>query len=267
MKGYLTNLASRVVERPLDVRPRAASLFEPIGGPSIVVAEPPKKALRPRFASPPASERRPAEAHSERANHNSPIAALAVSPAASAEPPRQAKTTDRISDVEVSKISPPDSVHQVTVHRAVTKNEEKIEAQIGSVDRAPVRRDEAAPSFAPPLTNAPERTVLSESDITIIEMPETDDASVDDSNLVSQVGARVIVRPEVKPSHDAPSATGGPEIVHEVAPAIRITIGRVDVRAIMPQAQPPTGSSLQHLERKSPLTLDDYLKKRNGASR
>ena len=50
----------------------------------------------------------------------------------------------------------------------------------------------------------------------------------------------------------------------EPAPTIKITIGRVDVRAIMPAAPAPRPAPA----RPSPaLSLEDYLKQREGGRR
>jgi hypothetical protein len=44
-------------------------------------------------------------------------------------------------------------------------------------------------------------------------------------------------------------------------PTIKITIGRVDVRAVMPAAATPHPAPAQ---RRPALSLDDYLKRREG---
>jgi hypothetical protein len=44
------------------------------------------------------------------------------------------------------------------------------------------------------------------------------------------------------------------------APLIRVTIGRIDVRAVLPPAQPPRRTT----STRPKLTLDEYLKQRNG---
>ena len=44
------------------------------------------------------------------------------------------------------------------------------------------------------------------------------------------------------------------------APTVRVTIGRVEVRAIQPSPEPPTPSA----PRGPRLTLDDYLRERGG---
>ena len=50
------------------------------------------------------------------------------------------------------------------------------------------------------------------------------------------------------------------------APAIRVTIGRIEVRAITPPPMPPTQRTLP--ARPGPeLSLDDYLKQHNGGQR
>ncbi|MGA9994023.1 MAG: hypothetical protein WBP93_01355 [Pyrinomonadaceae bacterium] len=54
------------------------------------------------------------------------------------------------------------------------------------------------------------------------------------------------------------------------APTIRVTIGRIDVRAVMPDSKPaPRAASSSAPARKThgPLSLEEYLKQRNGGKR
>ncbi len=50
------------------------------------------------------------------------------------------------------------------------------------------------------------------------------------------------------------------------APAVRITIGRIEVRAVMPQPPAPLPKPV-HPSNSSAISLDEYLKQRSGAGR
>ena len=50
------------------------------------------------------------------------------------------------------------------------------------------------------------------------------------------------------------------------APTIRVAIGRIEVRAIMPPPATPTRQTAPTTPRPE-LSLDDYLKQRNGGQR
>jgi len=58
--------------------------------------------------------------------------------------------------------------------------------------------------------------------------------------------------------------TAGARLLEAREPTIRISIGRVDVRAIVP-AQPESRPARS--ERKAFVTLDEYLKRRDGGGR
>jgi len=79
--------------------------------------------------------------------------------------------------------------------------------------------------------------------------------------LQVQPTERSILRPYVPEkirSHNMVKPTSSPP-----APAIQVTIGRIEVRAIMPPVTPPQRSHTPG----PTLSLDDYLKQRNGGQR
>ncbi|HJZ69753.1 MAG TPA: hypothetical protein VKF81_16630 [Blastocatellia bacterium] len=73
------------------------------------------------------------------------------------------------------------------------------------------------------------------------------------------VGRPEPLRP-VEPQAPAPISVGQ----RDTNSSVRITIGRVDVRAIMPQRAAPAAPASS---RPQPLSLDDYLKQRAGGKR
>lgn len=280
MSGYLSNLASRAVEQPPSIRPRLASLFEPTSGPRIRVAEPlaPKRSMRPpsvpRRHEDHTTATRLAEADVElSAIHRS--AERESEPAESSHPGRDHRPkVKHESDSLTERSTQASAPHATVVRNTKSKVErgpatESIEKNIGH-QRVPPASDEQAYraelEAAPP---GPEAALLERT--VIVETPVS--APVEQT-LVEAVTTRVqrethprpvvIVRPDVTASYESPAPSiETPAITHETPPAIRITIGRVDVRAIMPQAQP--AAPARETERVASLSLDEYLKKRNGA--
>jgi hypothetical protein len=87
----------------------------------------------------------------------------------------------------------------------------------------------------------------------ILVSPDTVETHADARDRALQIGG-------------VPSAaiTAGSRSLEAREPAIRISIGRVDVRAIVP-AQPESRPARS--ERKGFVTLDEYLKRRDGGGR
>lgn len=263
MNGYLSTLASRVVERAQPVTPRVASLFEPLTAPRIPLAEPSKRNARARTTPQRAAEPRGMSRPPATEQTHSTVTSSAISPVTPVEPsPQSIGAIAQARTTGTARIETSESIRELSLPRDVSSKTEKPDE---ITFQAAAHRGEPLSPLVRTATVL-ERTVVSERPITTIVMPASEPASKSDQRSEQHHGAQVIVRPEVKTSHDAPEPIAAPEIVREGAPAIRITIGRVDVRAIMPQAQPSAAaSSLQHPQRNSALGLDDYLKKRNGA--
>jgi hypothetical protein len=77
--------------------------------------------------------------------------------------------------------------------------------------------------------------------------------------------SRIVVQPEIAAHRKAPESFSVPGQLPSAnePPAIHVTIGRVEVRAVMSPSAPPKVAS-----RAAPkLSLEDYLKQRNGNSR
>jgi hypothetical protein len=267
MNGYLSAIASRAVERPQPLRPRVASLFEPIITPTIPVLERSKKSARPRV-TPPASADVSEQAIPAAARElsHSMINSSAISPAPAVESSSHSFGRIEPHETKPSQVAPSESNREPVPDREASNKRRGPDERFIVAAQAPPQRDERAlPS--PRATSPPlESTVVSERNLATLAVPagEPKPRSETPSELRS---AQVVIRPEVKASHEPPApvqvGTEAAEIMHHAAPAIRITIGRVDVRAIMPQQQ--TAPQPQSSRQNSALTLDDYLKKRNGA--
>jgi hypothetical protein len=80
------------------------------------------------------------------------------------------------------------------------------------------------------------------------------------SELTYATQPRPSVRSRVMPAHELSVGTSLQHANTRPAPLIRVTIGRIDVRAVLPPAQPPRRTT----STRPKLTLDEYLKQRNG---
>lgn len=83
------------------------------------------------------------------------------------------------------------------------------------------------------------------------------------SELIHATQPRPPVRSPVMPTHDLSVGRSLQHANTTPAPLIRVTIGRIDVRAVLPPAQLPRRTA----STKPKLTLDEYLKQRNGGRR
>ena len=86
------------------------------------------------------------------------------------------------------------------------------------------------------------------------------------TSLASPRPTRILAQPQVKlnPQQTAVPATNQP-VLAKSPPAVHVTIGRIEVRAIATQA--PTTARGKHELRATVLSLDDYLKQRQGGTR
>jgi hypothetical protein len=273
MSDYLTNLAARALAPVPTIVPRQGSLFEPVAarsGPSAVArpaddweggrgesveVEPHPTAARSRVF--PARPRPPAE---------SPVEASAPLPVTGIPRPPTLPAHPR----EVSAVVSP--VAQVT----------KIE----SIAAAPPAESSAAPAPTPRLW--PVATDRPQSGHEPAESPREEpflkeprrglQRKVEASNAAEDRGenARQSPRP-VAPAREpfAPTvvatspqrpepATAAPSHQSAGPPTIRITIGRVEVRAVAP---PAAAVATPRIAGRPRMSLEDYLKERSGGRR
>ena len=80
------------------------------------------------------------------------------------------------------------------------------------------------------------------------------------SELIHATQPRHPVRSPVMPTHELSVGKSLQHTKTTPAPLIRVTIGRIDVRAVLPPTQPPRRTT----STRPKLTLDEYLKQRNG---
>jgi hypothetical protein len=159
------------------------------------------------------------------------------------------KSGDRNIDME-SRHAPPVRQEEAT-RLAAPKGVHRIESQTFYLDNARiVHEGEPAPGQAPAQSSS-----------------LTPTAAVLPGNPMRPSPAAIVMKPEVRPSAEParrPDAAAIEAESTESAETIRITIGRIDVRAVM-----PANASVERAgEPSSPrgISLEQYLKRRNGTS-
>lgn len=301
MTGYLSNLAQRTLEQqPLAVLPRLASIFEP---PSTAIRAAATPRAQPRDARSPRAYDRGAPRQFELQSPDT--TAVFPSKQATGDkkvqtPPRvEADEAPRgpihlrepaaLRSVETGEpsryhIEPrdrpdiryPGAVQAADEHREAqeppplrptlaTHSDSKANPseQVATLTRQTV----TVPTHELPPSISPQR---------VIEVAATKrerrppDEPIDQDDMrrrtIPHSGLKLANAFRSMPAHQLSERALAQGLPSERPSTIRITIGRVDVRAIMPGAQP----ALRVAEEKKPsrgLSLDEYLKQRSGAHR
>ena len=153
--------------------------------------------------------------------------------------------------------------------------ENKAAEQAGAAN---LERVGARESFAPPEQhgiNAQAERNLEETSFVGEERPASNISSTGQRTreLASRTVAptRVSAQSNVNESvEQAPSVSlesPSREAAESLQPTIRVTIGRIDVRAVMPDAKQAQHRSAPARKAHGPLSLEEYLKQRNGGER
>ena len=223
MSDYLTNIAARSFGRVPIIQPRLPSLFEPAT----------QKNLAPPPTSLPAAGPAP-RPESECSDLQSQIPASPSQPTLCA-PQRPVRSPA----TRISRLLPPrlasDTAPQLSAQGAAT-----VTSAIRTEPIAAARCVRRAPHTQPALDVAATRPPRSSLPIKVFARPQ------------------VIQRVEPATPPPLPPVPARPQ--SEPAPSIRVTIGRIEVRAAMPPERPTS-----RLKAQAPtLSLDEYLKQRNG---
>jgi hypothetical protein len=264
MSDFFTRLAARSTDPPPEIRPRLTGLFEP---PPVSVETPRSRGLDNRGlendgqpSREQASLARPAPAPIGRVAHVEPAAGgTAIPPAspphmrrlsldASWPPPREA------ADPPVrtrSQVLHPDSTSATDTDRVAARAPRADEGGHRAPTSEPVRTVvtgvEALPAGTRPLIG-----------------PRPGGLPVEpapDARLAPREG-QPRVTPVVRPADRGAAESQTPP---DARPVIRVTIGRIDVRAVMPPAPPaPTPGGAPP---RPALTLEAYLSQRNEGRR
>lgn len=258
MSGYLSKLALRSRQQTPSIRPRLASLFEPVSDLRVasfneVITETEPANVLTQAQSP---VRKEIETHESRT-----IRTPAVETAKLLTP------APAVSEVSVAT-SPQTTVPLSPVNAATRdeKQDDKAAPQTASVaaEATPVvdARNDGSPVHERTL---PETLLAHVVETRIIEsLIQSDPPAATAETRRTEPrssGVPVIVRPGVTavPPPEPATETEAPE----TASSIRITIGRVEVRAVMPS---PVSTAVAASRPKPPsaLSLEEYLKKRSG---
>ena len=264
MNDYLDNLVAKSLGLAEVVAPRPMSLFEP-AQPDAGLLAPDQYSLEQDVAP------RRTTAGLE------PVIGVAAPPASKDEPPEKASPTRRAAQSD----EPPQHLVQ-TVDRGASLSAQLLiphpSADVGqradrartvaSVNQQKIEGHQSAPVPAPlrivsHATTPAERQVPDAPEAGPFTSAQGRGAPI---TPLSPSGAMLVAPASIRradqeggkasPDHAAVPATDS------ATPTIKITIGRVDVRAVTPDKESPRA---REAERRNPaLTLEEYLKRRSG---
>lgn len=270
MRSYLRTIAARAIQQTQSIRPQVASLFES-SGPRVRLLEPisKKHVVQPRRASETGNEQsKPASlieniAARETGTQSSSIE---IRPAAIEVIRGVANLQPQFKPIAEQTTLPPVRVisRRQEANSELTRDEQKVETLDQKEDRrhpAAIQDESARVGPSPPIEIMEETNVI-ESEPELPVLGSTTATSKPRRERPLHGG--VIVRPKLAASESKAPAFEAPLPSQEAPPSIRITIGRVDVHAIMPQ--PATAAKeVRKAMTAAPMALEEYLKKRNGA--
>lgn len=275
MSSYLSKLAARALEQPQPIRPRLASLFEPVDGTHVRGFE---TANTRRGRSPGNVTQSHDEEGARSSDNSSQITSPSIGPGTEvsgavreaskkqiddrppikwvSEPIIQPLAQSRALDAEgITERSIAE--HSVAIESSIQTGKQPHET--GANDEHRFIRDKPQPQIqiAPSIVLAETKGIETRSASSIEGTLKPDSGRVFSE---APRGRSMTIKPNVTTGHAQSLNIEAP--AQEAPSSIRITIGRVDVRAIMPQPQPAAPARQSTASRS--LSLDEYLKKRNG---
>jgi hypothetical protein len=243
MSDYFALLAARLAGAPDSVRPRTPARFEPrrrddaagvVDATPAVVRET-EGVLLDETREELASVRRPAPRHTRPRRRD--VSHVEEPPGSDeaehvtsrhASPPR--KRTSTLADLTRD-------MADRDANTVAQSNASRDESR--AVSPAPRRSDDHRREEAPPLASSPRSPARAATAIARTPSPEGQPH-------------------RVAPDHVRREA---PDVRSTAAPSIQITIGRIEIQAVMPQTTPPPAPRRSEAPT---LTLDAYLTRRNG---
>ena len=239
MSDYLT----RLIERSLGAAPQIKPLIAPLHAPPQQILSEETGTIAPSPANIESSER--STAPDNRANGRPSEAASSKIESQRFRDSHLLSGSPAGFPIETS-VGPPDSG----------------ESRQASSPPAPAAFDPASVPLSPPLLSQESTRVVVEPEI--IERPRPAAATEGPLRFLEDQ-SRIVVQPEIIGRHKPPKSSGvpAPQTSADEPPAIHVTIGRVEVRAVMSPGAPPKVAS--HAAPK--LSLEDYLKQRNRTAR
>jgi hypothetical protein len=262
MSDYLDNLVARSLGLAEVVRPRPLSLFEPLQPTGLPALDP--NSLEE--VGEPLSNLEPLRVVSSAPDVKSSGAPPARRREPQSGPPSQ-------HPVQVTRRSESQSTPLLIPHQPSMPAPVPVDADMRAdrADYAPPAGRQTVDSQPAVGEHAPLRVVFHAATPADRQAPATQESKP----LISAHGTTpssqaLLVAPEITPRPNEPQEPGnpwsdGPEPIpaaqHETAPTIKITIGRVDVRAVMPERPAPRPTPAA---RNAALSLEEYLKQRSG---
>jgi len=261
--SYLRTLAARALEQPQPIRPRLPSLFEPAAGPRVKFRE---ITLNKHSKQEPGKA--PRSQDQKAAAHKSELITSPIDPTKTPPAIETGYIGDRLPSIRPLKSVEPAPETKLIGEGATIRltearaNEPSIESPAEHPNlnaKASAMPDAVKPDIQIAQAITIEQTNLIETAAGAAPEPQIQDRkSLQPEAFQAQT---IVVKPDVKTDVSEPLLVE-PQIVAEQLPSVRITIGRVDVRAIMAPVQTTTTVARQAATKA--LSLDEYLKQRNG---
>jgi len=268
--SYLSTLAARALDQPQPIRPRLPSMFEPIAGPRVNFRE-----VTPNKRNKQEPRQPPRDAEQSVVSQNSKSRTSSIRPKAvfsSAEALSRQTERDRQSIKSFSESVQPSAEPKQVDERSADRISEKRGIETANEKAADNPRVAAATSSSDGATKPNvqiaqavtiEQTNVIEAKRDARSQPETHETKSQQPDAPR--AQSIVLKPEVTTDRSG-SVFIEPQIVAPDSPrSVKITIGRVDVRAIMPPAQSTVIVARQPAMKA--LSLDEYLKQRNGEQR
>ena len=267
--SYLSTLAARALDQPQPIRPRLPSLFEPAAGPRVNFRE---VTLNKRNKQAP---RQPPDAEQSNVSQNSKSRTSSIRPKAvftSAEPLSRQAERGRQSIKSLSESVQPSAEPKHVDERGADRISEKRGIETANEKAADNPRVAATTSSSDGATKPNvqiaravtiEPTKVIEAERAARSQPETHETKSHQPDAPR--AQSIVLKPDVTTDRSESVFIQPPLIAPDSPRSVKITIGRVDVRAIMPPAQ--SNITVARQPAMKALSLDEYLKQRNGEPR
>lgn len=294
MSDYLNNLLARTLNLAPVVQPRLASLFEPAtpnGGASnrpLFEATTPGEAHAESESSPQFSPSVPAQTGQAPLHHLQTTLVLPTAPqqqkrSEGGERYESREDSSRHSLRPLSTVTPP-APPLLTAQSAQTapdvqRETSEILRPLSSSTQLPARRDEAEERTGTPRASEANRGETWEGiEPKVRQVVSEELTSFRRAQTRASGGAEAETPQQQSQASQSPvdvsrqdngtkkSAHAFPVEIAEPSPTINVSIGRVDVRAIISQ-QPAASDQRPPAQKSGTLSLDEYLKQRSGGRR
>ena len=269
--SYLSTLAARALDQPQPIRPRLPSLFEPAAGPRVNFQElTVEKRSQPEQHTSSRSEER------SNASQKSDAVASTIQPAKEigVSEPLAAQLTDRplsikaVSGFAQTSATQSEQATENAIDRSTKPREIKIAHEAASGHASLAVASSSVPDLIKPTIQVAQAITIEQTNVVETAPDASNKTERRESKTHESAEIRpqsIVVKPEVTAGVSEPIPFEPQVVAPDLSPSVRITIGRVDVRAVMPPAQSTVTIARQPAMKA--LSLDEYLKQRNGEHR